>query len=330
MTYKKKLIEVALPLESINAACKKDKDRKTGTIRNLHKWFAPMPVPALRALIFSSLVDDPGTEQRRSELLSLVEQLVESVVETPDPDVIKEARRAMEDSVGDLPVVLDPFCGGGSTLVEAQRLGLASLGSDLNPVPVLISRFLTQLLPHTNDKAPANPDSAGAQMTWHGVDGLESDIDYYATRIRLEAEAAVGDLYPVAPNGDPTIAWFWARTVESPDPSFRGSWTPIVTNWWLSKKEGERAFVEPRILEGGTIEYTVKSNGEPAAPTGRICQLSGRPLPFDYIKEEGREGRVRTDLIARASHGKDGRRYWPPGGKQPLPTVSDTPLRDLP
>ena len=207
---KKKLIEVALPLEPLNVACKADKDRKTGSIRNLHKSFAPMPVPALRALIFAALVDDPGDDRDRDHLLELIERLAASVVEAPDPSVLAEARSRIRSSFpeGELPPVFDPFCGGGSTLVEAQRLGLDSTGSDLNPVAVLISRLLTQYGPVLRD----HPGVAVSQTAF-GVrepfGGFKADVRSYAARVRALAFEAVGSHYPLAPNGDPVSAWLW-------------------------------------------------------------------------------------------------------------------------
>jgi hypothetical protein len=127
--YKKKLIEVALPLDSISAASRKDKNRKTGTIKNVHKWFAPMPTPAWRALLFAALVDDPGDGHERAHLLRLVESLVNADGGPPQPEVLETARALLRAS-GPLPTVLDPFCGGGSTLIEAQQLGLPAVGSD--------------------------------------------------------------------------------------------------------------------------------------------------------------------------------------------------------
>lgn len=145
---KKKLIEVALPLDEINAACKADKDRKTGTLRNIHKWFAPMPLPAWRALLFAALVDDPEEDNQRAYLLDVIKRLVQNGADLPDKADLDDARRVLRRQYGDqLPLVMDPFCGGGSTLVEAQRLGLPTYGSDLNPVPALISRTLTELMP---------------------------------------------------------------------------------------------------------------------------------------------------------------------------------------
>ena len=148
--HTKKLIEVApfLPLDAISVASKADKDKKTGTIKNVHKWFAPMPTPALRALIFSAVVNAPEDDDERARLRDLVERLVPSDGNPPDQRVLDEATEEVKRSNGgEVPTVFDPFCGGGSTLIEAQRLGLHAEGSDLNPVPVLITRTLTQLIP---------------------------------------------------------------------------------------------------------------------------------------------------------------------------------------
>src|SRR3954451_10054204 len=121
--YRRKLIEVALPLDEINAACKADKDRKTGTIRNIHKWFAPMPLPAWRALLFAALVDDPADDEKRAYLLDLIKRLVANGADPPGNADLEEARTVLSTHYpAGLPAVMDPFCGGGSTLVEAQRL----------------------------------------------------------------------------------------------------------------------------------------------------------------------------------------------------------------
>ena len=146
--YKPKLIEVALPLEDINAACKADKDRKTGTVRNLHKWFAPMPLPAWRALLFASLVDDPEDDNKRVYLLDLVKRLVSNGADLPFDADLDEAKSILRHQFpSGLPPVLDPFCGAGSTLIEALRLGLDARGSDLNPVAAVITRTLVDLIP---------------------------------------------------------------------------------------------------------------------------------------------------------------------------------------
>ncbi len=156
---KRKLIEVGLPLEEINAACIADKARNHGTLRNIHKWFAPMPLPAWRAMIFAALVDDPEDEERRLYYLDVVRRLVKNGADLPDESDLREAQLILQAQFPEgVPTVMDPFCGGGSTLVEGQRLGLPTFGSDLNPVPVLISRTLTETLPKVWNRQPLHPE----------------------------------------------------------------------------------------------------------------------------------------------------------------------------
>jgi putative DNA methylase len=316
--YRKKLVETALPLEAINAACKEDKDRKTGTIRNLHKWFAPMPVPALRALIFASLVDDPGNDIDRTELLDLIEDLVASVVSDPSPDVLERAGKFISESVGELPIVLDPFCGGGSTLVEAQRLGLPSRGSDLNPIPVLISKALTEIPPALINQRPLHENESNrgkmfSEDAWNGLAGFVSDVEYYARRVREAAWSKLGNLYPLAPNGDPVVVWRWARTVESPDPRFQGARVPIVTNWWLSKRKDRLAFVQPVVdRDSKTISYEIATQGAPISTGKETCLFSGTPIPFSYIRDKGMQGEIGLSMFAVVAHGKHGRTHLVP------------------
>jgi putative DNA methylase len=326
--HKKKLIEVALPLETINAACKSDKDRKTGTIRNVHKWFAPMPVPALRALIFASLVDDPGDDAERVRLLGLIDDLVAAGVDSPSPKVAAAARAAIHASVGDAtPIVLDPFCGGGSTLVEAQRLGLRSRGSDLNPIPVLISKVLTELPPTVVNRPPLHDDTLGSGAAWPDLSGYAADVQHYAERIRAEAHRRIGQLYPPAAHGEPVIAWWWARTVESPDPRYQGHHVPLVNSWWLAKKKGQSAFVEP-VVDAQTrqITYRIATAGEPTAATKGSCLLSGAPLPFSYVRDKGLRGELGTTMLAVVAHGPSGRRYLPPDTRHMAAAMEAQPL----
>ena len=130
----KKLIEVSpfLPLDAISVASRADKDKKTGTIKNVHKWFAPMPTPALRALIFAAAADAPEDDDERGRLMDLVKRLVRANGNAPDVATLAEAHDAIRASNGgELPTIFDPFCGGGSTLIEAQRLGLPAIASTL-------------------------------------------------------------------------------------------------------------------------------------------------------------------------------------------------------
>jgi len=335
--YRKKLVETALPLEAINAACKSDKDRKTGTIRNLHKWFAPMPVPALRALIFASLVDDPEDPEKRSKLISLIKDLVASVVDDPPEDVLAAANVAIRESVGKPPTILDPFCGGGSTLVEAQRLGLPTRGSDLNPIPVLISKTLTELPPLVVDQEPVHEETSSeaelfAESSWYGLSGLESDIQHYAMRVREAAWERIGAFYPVSPNGDPVVTWRWARTVESPDPRFQGAKVPLVSNWWLSKRSDRLAFVHPLVDRAArSVTFEIATHGSPVTTNKETCLFSGTPIPFSYIRDKGMRGELGVTMMAVVAHGNHGRSHFAPDETQISAAESATPwgLADL-
>jgi putative DNA methylase len=343
----RKLIEVALPLEEINAACKADKDRKTGTIRNLHKWFAPMPLPAWRALLYAALIDDPGDDEKRAYHLDLIKRLVANGADVPDQDVVDEAQRNLEAQFPDgVPTVMDPFCGGGSTLVEAQRLGLPTFGSDLNPVPVLITRTLTQLLPKVFGQQPLHPEPlrptqsgnnggkrkaadefdqlpfrAGSGIkAYSGYEGLIRDVTYYADQIRDQAWEQIGEYYPAQP-GETPIAWLWARTAICPNPAC-GIETVLTTSWWLSKKAGELAWITPTIIDGRvqlTTSQHQSSGGPPDAPkAGRgtfACIACGGALADDYLKHQGVADRLGVRMTAVVSE-VDGKRTY----RDPLPS----------
>ena len=266
-TRKKKLIEVALPLDEINAACKADKDRKTGTIRNIHKWFAPMPLPAWRALLFAALVDDPADDEKRAYLLDLIKRLVANGADLPDAATLDEAQKLIVAQFPDgMPTVMDPFCGGGSTLVEAQRLGLPTFGSDLNPVPALITRTMTELLPKVYGQQPLHPEKSeelrkrtgrriSAEQTsliplensrqYSGYDGLVQDVVHYGRVVLRLVKEIVAGHYSFTRDETP-VAWLWARTARCPNPAC-GIETVLATSWWLNKKAGELAWIEATV-----------------------------------------------------------------------------------
>lgn len=337
MTQKRKLIEVALPLEAINVACKADKDRKTGTIRNLHKWFAPMPPPAWRALLAAALLDDPGDDKERARLFRLIEGVVGSDSRPPDRTYVRLLEEEFRAQGIDLPVVFDPFCGGGSTLVEAQHLGLATVGSDLNPIPVLITKTLTEYLPAVAGRAPLVGTGRERLAPVPGsLEGFAEDVSHYARRIYESARSSIGQYFPAGPNGDPTIAWWWARTIESPDPRFQGAQTPLVNDWWLSKRKGAKAFVRPIVhRDRGVIEFEVVNGDGPAPLASKSrCLYSGAPIDFDYIKREGQAGRLRVALMATITHGAHGRQHFSPTDENVALAASavptDPPRLELP
>ena len=411
MTNRKKLIEVALPLDAVNRASAREKSIRHGHPSTLHLWWARRPLAAARAVIFAQMVDDPSeyadvllsdpkakraaqrelskrltahaarravaddevnedpepvlaeviAEQERDRLFAIIEDLVlwenttnEDVLQRARDEIWQSWRRACAENAGHprarelfdrhkLPGFHDPFAGGGALPLEAQRLGLESHASDLNPVAVLINKAMIEIPPRFAGRPPINPESrqdkdlVATERT--GARGLAADVRYYGQWMRHEAEKRIGWLYPEVgvtvemanerPDLEPyvgreltVIAWLWVRTVKSPNPAFADVDVPLASTFLLSTSEGKEAYVEP-VIEHGGYRYTVKL-GKPAdveaARAGTKlsrganfqCLMSGTPMNGDYIKAEGKAKRMGERLMAIVAQGERGRVYLAP------------------
>jgi putative DNA methylase len=367
-TYRKKLIEVAIPLEAINAACAREKSIRHGHPSTLHLWWARRPLAACRAVIFSSLVDDPDAppefvqacrnlprsknaaenDTPRQRLFDFIEILVKWE-STTDEQVLETARHLIRLATGgNPPPLLDPFAGGGSIPLEAQRLGLEAHASDLNPVAVMINKALIEIPPKFADMPPVNPrDRKGTAGSagWKGAAGLAADVRYYGEWMRDRAWERIGHLYPkyhppslrgaerrsnpqttnaeiASPSarnddcGETVIAWLWARTVKCPNPAC-GAQMPLVKSFWLSKKKGRKAWVEPQVdRKAKTVRFTVKTGkGKPPDPPKVSrgakfrCLVCGEVAPDQHLKDEGMAGRMGAQLMAVV---KRRRNYYAP------------------
>lgn len=317
MTTRRKLVEVALPVEEISVASRRDKDRKVGTIKNVHKWFAPMPTPAWRALLFAALVDDPEDADERADLIDLVKRLVPDHGGAPPADALERARKLIAEQHPELPVVFDPFCGAGSTIVEAQRLGFSAAGSDLNPVPVLISRALTELIPVAAGLGPVASSDTLDGLTGAPLDGLLSDLRHYGLRVAQEVQEKVGHLYPPDTEGI-TVAWLWARTVTCPNPAC-GATIPLYSSPYLSKRKGDERWLRP-VIEGGLVRFEIGAGaGPPPAPSkvgtrgARFrCLVCGEIAPESHLRNEAQSHGLGTQLLAIAVDAIGGRTYRVP------------------
>ncbi len=389
-TVRKKLIEVALPLAAINTASAREKSIRHGHPSTLHLWWARRPLAAARAVIFAQMVDDPSSwpelfptpeaqEQERQRLFRLIEELVlwenttnEGVLQQARAEIEQSWRRTCADHAADqraadqrandphtndlfnpdkLPAFHDPFAGGGALPLEAQRLGLESYASDLNPVAVLINKAMIEIPPKFAGQPALHPPTAAAsqqallQKAWRGAQGLAEDVRYYGQWMRDAAETRIGHLYPkiavtaamaqeradLAPYVGrelTVIAWLWARTVKSPNPAFAHVAVPLASTFMLSTKTGKEAWVEP-LIDGDRYEFTIRTT----ASTGALgdkppasakdgttagkrnafrCLISDSPITYDYIRQEGRAGRLGTKLMAIVAEGDRSRVYLTP------------------
>lgn len=376
----KKLIEVALPLDAINEASAKEKSIRHGHPSTLHLYWARRPLAAARAVIFSQMVNDPSwrweiehpgetpSPQQRSawtkarrKLFELIEILVQWE-NTNDEDVLAAARAEIRKSWREtcevnrdhpdsailfdpevLPGFHDPFAGGGALPLEAQRLGLESYASDLNPVAVLLNRAMIEIPARFSGRPPVSPDTAEKTALiareWKNAQGLAEDVRCYGAWMRDEAERRIGEMYPkirvtasmaksrpdlksYVGQDLTVIAWLWARTVKSPNPAFAGIDVPLASSFILSTKEGKAAYVEP-VLEADGFRFQVRI-GVPDDPdrakrgtklsrgANFECLMSGTPISSDYIYAEATAGRMGSRLMAIVAEGTRGRVYLSP------------------
>ncbi|MBI3462536.1 MAG: DUF1156 domain-containing protein [Planctomycetes bacterium] len=436
LPYRKKLIEVGLPLVAINAESAREKSIRHGHPSTLHLWWARRPLAACRAVLFASLVDDPDSDPqyrkadgsvdedaagiKRADLFNLIEELVmwensnnEEVIRSARAEIARcvasrlietgklDKKKVLGDGVtsNDLvlhghcsprpmgvdkkagrirfafnvnmlppavvvnaflaqyaPPVLDPFAGGGSIPLEAQRLGLRAYASDLNPVAVLINKALIEIPPKFAGRPPVNPASKAAvvpegnvrtskkgqqrliEHDWPGATGLAEDVRYYGQWMRDEAEKRIGHLYPkveVTPemaHDRPdllgyvgqhltVIAWLWARTVVCPNPACSAK-TPIAKTFELSGKLGNEAHVEPVVVpHSREVQFRVARGREAPRPgnvnrRGADCLICRTSIPLEHIRDEAVAGSMGQTMMAIVAEGHRNRVYLNPTNAQ--------------
>lgn len=390
----RKLIEVALPLDAINEAAVEEKGNPflKGHPRNLHQWWARRPMAVARAVIFAQLVNDPGYQQgggfkygknkkeaaiERERLFKIIEKLVlwestgsEVVLEAARSEIRRSWREICElnkdhpqahelfDSER-LPVLHDPFAGGGAIPLEAQRLGLEAFGSDLNPVAVLINKAMIEIPPKFCGQSPIGPVKSelapslaltSPRQGYVGSRGLAEDVRRYASWLQGETQKRIGDLYlPIEitaqmasgrPDLKPFIgqtlavtAWLWARTVKSPNPAFSHVDVPLASTFILCSKEGKEAYLQP-VIEGDHYHFTVKLGAPPAAAKNGTklsrganfsCLVSGTPIDPSYIKAQGMANRMGIKMMAVVAEGTRKRIYLEPSKEMETTAAARTP-----
>ena len=377
LKLRKKLIEVAIPLDAINAASIHEKiTPRKGHPSTFHLWWARRPLAAARAVIFCQMVDDPSElkdefptkidqEKERERLFRLISELVkwenlnnEDILLRAKKEIQKSWERFCDDNSNhpqseklfrksQIPNFHDPFAGGGTIPLEAQRLGFNSSASDLNPVAVLLNKALIEIPPKFSGFSPINPEykkqKSLINKTWTGSEGLSEDIKYYGSWLKNFNEQQLKEYYPKVKITEEIVrerkdlepyfgkeltvmAWIWARTVKSPNPSFSHIEIPLASTFLLSTKKGKEAYIEPIINEDG-YEFLVKV-GTPSdlgslkmgTKIGRganfRCIMSGEAIESSYIYSEGKKGRMSQRLMALVLEGNRERIYLSPSPEQ--------------
>lgn len=373
----KKLIEVALPLDDINKAAAKEKSIRHGHPSTLHLWWARRPLAAARAVLFAQLVNDPSWKysdedlkkpgvkgsitKKRNDLFRLISEMVQWS-NTTNERVLERARAEIRASWREtcdankdhpeaktlfdpdrMPAVQDPFAGGGAIPLEAHRLGLDSIATDLNPVAVLINKAMIEIPPKFAGHGPVGPAAGNKQTNakatddWSGARGLAEDVRRYGRWVREQAASRLSALYPqlkitkemARERPDlaryegkelTVIAWLWARTVRSPNPAFADVEVPLASSFLLSTKSGKEAYIEPVVKNGayrlivkrGKPDDSVKNGTKLARGANFRCIMSDTPISGDYIKAEGKAGRIGTRLTAIIAAGDRERVYLSP------------------
>lgn len=349
---KVKLIEVGLPLGVISAEAAKEKSIRRGHPSTLHTWWARRPLAACRAVLFAQLVDDPSAhpekfetkeeeDAEREELYEIISELVKWK-NIHNEQLLAKARDKIWESCNDSPPpILDPFAGGGSIPLEAQRFGLDACARDLNPVAVLINKALIEIPAKWAGRSPVFPGASDEAMTWPRATGIAEDVLRYGRWLHTESKRRIGRLYPkvtVSGTEATVIAWIWARTVTCPNPACRGI-MPLVRSFWLGKKEGKERYVIP-VPDGERVRFKiggpdgVPPEGTVSPRTGAVCLLCETPVPLSYLRAEGKAGRMGAQLMAVAAEGIRQRYYFPPSSDHnkaaAVPRPDDVPVAEIP
>ncbi len=353
---RKKLIEVAIPLEAINAASAREKSIRHGHPSTLHLWWARRPLAAARAVIFCQMVDDPSAvpeefptdkeqEEEKNRLFELIEKLVlwesttnEEVLGMAREEIRRSWRRCCADNAdhseaaelfnpAKLPGFHDPFAGGGALPLEAQRLGLESYASDLNPVAVLINKSMIELPFAFSLQQPVYSEKL-EQGQLDGdfssnLSGLAKDLRCYSNVVLDSVKSKLSKYYGYGErqgkDDEKVVAWIWAKTVMSPSPAFSDCMVPLMQSFYLAKSSRKTVHLQPwsrgkeygfEIAKGDPEDPVATSNGTKQARGANFkCILSGDPISPRYLKSQALSGRLGKRLIAKVIELNGSRHY---------------------
>ena len=345
MAYEKRLIEDSLPLEAISKQSAREKSIRHGHISTLHIWWARRPLAAMRAAIFASLIPAPKDEEERQYLHDLITDIVDwDAVKKGNSARVLEARELIRKHYPDAPPkVLDPFMGGGSTGLEALRLGCEAHGVELNPVAYLIE-LCTLVYPQKyGQPVTVVPEDYEGSLEQAELDlpGLENppkqirmdmpggkpyvvqnplaeDVRRWGEWVLEETRKEIGHLYE-DPEGHTIVGYIWARTATCPNPAC-GAEMPMLRQTWLANKKNKKVALRMivdreakaisfEVVEGDAIDF------DPTDMTMKrgtiVCPVCDNSPPTSFLGEEGRAKRLGEKMIAVVyrKEGKTGKYY---------------------
>lgn len=344
---KRKLIETIMPVSVINRETEREKKARNGVPSSVHIWWSRRPMAAAISTLFASLIDDPAEhpeifptkheqQKERQRLLKMTADLAAGgaiVNERLLSDAKKEIQRY---AVGDLPTVFDPFAGSGTIPVEAHRLGLDTVSSDLNAVAAVMTMVLGDVPTRFANTVPIHPDEMRFAVPLSGAQALADDIRWYGNWMQAKAFKRLGRLYPKVKNPDTgeeleVSAWIWGRTVKCPNPGC-GCNIPLSSSYDLARKNGAETWIEP-LVKAKKVHFQIH-NGPHKADKSKVaatavfkCPGCGEITPDAYVKECGIAHKISSQLIAVVAEGEKKRFYIEPDKMQQKAALVSPPKR---
>ena len=290
-----KLIETALPLAEINEAAIKEKAGKPGHPANFHMWWGRSPLSSSLAVLSAAIMD--YSNETAAEDMKIIAQIAFG-----DKAAIENVYNRI--AAYDLPKVWDAFSGFGSISLAAQKLGMASISNDLNPVAAMLTKGAVEIPTRFASKKPVHPGNA-KNGEYSGATGLAEDVQFYGEWVENEALKRLANIYPQMPNGEVPFAWVWVRTVKCSNPAC-GCQVPLANSYILSKSKTAKYWADP-VISGDDIEFEIHEGECPAGKESNKtinfgakfrCPVCGEVITDEYIKKMGEEHKLGAKMMA--------------------------------
>jgi len=301
----KKFIEETFPIKKVSEESAREKNIKQGHISTLHIWWARRPLASSRATIYASLIPALKTEEEKKEKMKFIEELSKWENST-NPRIIEKARRDIYEAYGRPPRVLDPFAGGGSIPLEAQRLGCESHALEYNPVAVLILKAMLEYPQKYRGKAGKFADTESP---------LLKDLKKWGDWVLEETKKEIGKFYPKEKDGSIPAAYIWARTLPCQNPSC-GVEIPLMRQFWLAKKKNKKIALKP-IPKKDRIDFEIVKDPDSDPSRGTVyravvtCPVCKSKIPAKETRklfQEGKNGE-RLIVVVTTHPKRKGKRY---------------------